>query len=230
MDWARALYQSEVQLVDKAIGLVLQTLKDEGVYDKALIVFTSDHGDEFTRHGNFGHGRTLYDELVRVPLIVKPPDSNAHLRVAGPVSTTAIAPTILDLVGIAFDEQMFSYRSLRKDWEEASEDIAAVESAPIFMTGVITGEPAEAVVWNDYKFIRWENADHEQLYDLKSDPHEQRNLVRDRPQLAAVGRALIAEHARKEAQRANDRGFKAEHGRDLTTQEKDILRGLGYLQ
>ena len=230
VDWARALYQSEVRLVDKAVGLVLQTLKDEGVYDKALIVFTSDHGDEFTRHGNFGHGRTLYDELVRVPLIVKPPASNAHLRVAGPVSTTAIAPTILDLVGIAFDERMFSYRSLRRDWEETAEGSAPAESAPVFMTGVITGEPAEAVVWKDYKFISWEDTGHEELYEMESDPHEQRNLIRDRPQLAAVGRALIAEHARKEAQRASERGFKAAHGRDLTTQEKDILRGLGYLQ
>lgn len=230
VDWARALYQSEVQLVDETVGSVLQTLKDNGLYDKALIVLTSDHGEEFTEHGNFGHGKNLYDALVRVPLIVKLPHSTTHARLVQPVSTAAVAPTIFDLAGVAYDEEKFSYPSLRGDWEEKPAGVPESVSMPVFMTGVFIGDPAEAVVWDDYKFIGWENSDHEELYDLQSDPNEQHDLIGKRPELADIGRALIADHARRETQRAIDRGFEATREPSLTPEQEGILRSLGYLQ
>jgi len=229
-EWARARYQSEVQEVDRVIGVFLQSLKDEGIYDRALIIFASDHGEEFVEHNNFHHGKSLYNELVRVPLLVKPPEPRTELRVSQPVSTVAIAPTILDLAGIPYDKEIFSVESLRGTWQVRSAADESKPSPPVFMTGVLRPEPAEAVVWENYKFIRWENIDHEELYEFESDPNELYNLAAQLPDQVEVGRALLADHASKEAKRAAARGFGPPSQEPLTPAEERILRGLGYLQ
>ncbi|MBK7874433.1 MAG: sulfatase [Planctomycetes bacterium] len=77
----RGNYQSEVAEVDRALGLFVAGLKERGLYDRAWIVFTADHGEEVLDRGWIGHSVTLHDELVRVPLLVKPPrDVDAKLR------------------------------------------------------------------------------------------------------------------------------------------------------
>lgn len=69
----RGNYQSEVAFLDASIGRFVAGLKQRGLYDRAWIVFTADHGEELFDRGWLGHSVTLFDELVRVPLIVKPP-------------------------------------------------------------------------------------------------------------------------------------------------------------
>ncbi|MCH7872423.1 MAG: sulfatase-like hydrolase/transferase, partial [Planctomycetes bacterium] len=71
IEWLRGLYHAEVRYVDDNIGVLMAALKRLGIYEETLIVFTSDHGEEFAEHGGYDHGHTLYDELVRVPLFVK---------------------------------------------------------------------------------------------------------------------------------------------------------------
>jgi arylsulfatase A-like enzyme len=231
-DWSRALYQSEVRAADQAVGEFLETLKELGLYDRALIVLTSDHGEEFAEHNKYWHGQSLYNELVRVPLIVKLPSETRSERLSQPVSTVAIAPTILDLARVPFDEDLFSAQSLRQVWN-CSETTGP--PAAVFMTGINVGdpnagEPAEAVVWDNYKYIRWERIDHEELYDIDSDPDDQHNLALRLPEQVAIGRALLADHATKEAKLAEARGFKTVPQEPLTPDEERILRGLGYLQ
>jgi arylsulfatase A-like enzyme len=98
----RALYDGEVHAADRAFGTFVDLLKFFGVYDRSVIVLVSDHGEEFYEHGGFDHGRTLYDELLRVPLIVKLPRSRqAGTRVTAPVSTIDLAPAIVELAGAA---------------------------------------------------------------------------------------------------------------------------------
>jgi arylsulfatase A-like enzyme len=105
----RALYDGEVHAADRAFGTFVDLLKFFDLYDRSLIVLLSDHGEEFYEHGGFAHGRTLYDELLRVPLIVKLPRSRqAGTRVAAPVSLVDVAPTIAALAlagaaGASFD-------------------------------------------------------------------------------------------------------------------------------
>lgn len=228
-EWARARYDSEVQLTDQAIGRFLQSLKEEGLYDETLIIFASDHGEEFAEHDGYHHDRSLHNELVRVPLFVKLPNAQMSLRSSGLVSTVAIMPTILDLAGIPYDEAMYSAESLRSAWEQPA-SIDTEPTAAVFMTGVNRSEPAEAVVWENYKYIRWENMDREELYEFESDPNERYNLAREMPDHVAVGQALLADHAAREAKRAAARGFEAPSQESLTPVEEEILRGLGYLQ
>jgi arylsulfatase A-like enzyme len=225
-EWARALYQGEVQEVDRAIGAFLTTLKQEGIYDRAIIVFTSDHGEEFAEHNEYGHLRTLYNESVQVPLFVKLPFSTVKSRQPQPVSTVAVAPTIFDLAKVPYDSKGFSGEPLRTVWEAS----ASKKIPPAFITGAVTAEPARAVVWENYKLIRWLNFDHWELYDVLSDPYEQYNLANRLPEQVAIGRALLADHAIKAAERAAVRGLKKPNQEPLTSEEESILRGLGYLQ
>lgn len=94
------LYDQEIHGSDRSFGRFLNLLVSEGRFDQAVIVLTSDHGEEFFEHGSVGHGLTLYNDQIRVPLIVKagalPPG-----RISGRVQHIDVVPTLLDLAGLA---------------------------------------------------------------------------------------------------------------------------------
>ena len=98
-------YAREVEFADRHVGLLLQELKDRGLYDDALIVFTSDHGEALGEGGAYGHAYSLADHLIHVPLVVKPPRESpalAKLRARGGelVSLVDVVPTVLDLLAL----------------------------------------------------------------------------------------------------------------------------------
>ena len=92
----RAQYEGEILYADREFGHFLDLLHRLELYDESLIIVTSDHGEEFGEHHGFGHGRTLYEEMLRVPLMVKFPGSrDAGRQVERSVSTLDIFPTVL---------------------------------------------------------------------------------------------------------------------------------------
>ena len=97
-----AAYDAEIRSMDMALGDLLAALRERGLYDDTLIVFTSDHGEEFGEHGVVGwHSHTLYDELLRVPLLIKYPGGrHAGATVEGQVRSIDIAPSILAVAAI----------------------------------------------------------------------------------------------------------------------------------
>ena len=97
--WSAA-YDGEIAFADAQIGKLLDNLGRRGLLDRALILYTADHGDELLEHGGFDHGHSLYEELVRVPLVVRRPADRRGRRIAEPVSTLDIAPTLLAALGI----------------------------------------------------------------------------------------------------------------------------------
>ncbi len=108
------LYAGEVRFVDSYIGRVLDTLEEEGVLDNTAVIFTADHGEEFNEHGHFLHGEVnLHHELTHVPLIVYWPDLfEGGGRVRRPVSLCDLYPTILDALGMDYDEVNLTALSL----------------------------------------------------------------------------------------------------------------------
>jgi arylsulfatase A-like enzyme len=97
-----AAYDAELSSVDAAFGRLVEFLRQEGLYDDMLVVVTSDHGEEFGEHGSVGwHSHSLYDELLRVPLLVKLPGSRgAGQSIAAQVRGIDLAPTILEELGL----------------------------------------------------------------------------------------------------------------------------------
>jgi arylsulfatase A-like enzyme len=98
----RSRYDEELLALDRQVGLLVAELKARGVWDDTLVVVTSDHGEQFFEHGGTGHGIDLYEELIAVPLIFKPPASwpvHRGSRVSWPVENRDILPTVLEAVG-----------------------------------------------------------------------------------------------------------------------------------
>ena len=94
------LYDGEIRQVDQGIGELLGLLEKRGLGPRTLLVVTSDHGEEFEEHGRTGHGQTVYDEVVRVPLIFHGPGVKGGRR-AGVASLMDVYPTILELTGVS---------------------------------------------------------------------------------------------------------------------------------
>jgi arylsulfatase A-like enzyme len=93
------LYDAEVAENDHAFGVLVNHLRDLDLYDDTLIVFLSDHGEEFREHGVFGHGWDLYREVVDVPMVVRAPRGMRGRRIAETVQHIDVVPTVLDAVG-----------------------------------------------------------------------------------------------------------------------------------
>ena len=107
LEHIRALYEGEIAWVDAHVGQLLRRLDALDLARTTLVVVLSDHGDEFFEHGGIGHHRTLYEEVVRVPMILRLPGVlPAGTAVPGPVSLDDVLPTILDLLGIPAPEHL----------------------------------------------------------------------------------------------------------------------------
>ena len=101
LDHLIALYEGEIAWVDAHVGEVVRRLDALDLARRTLVIVVSDHGDEFFEHGGLGHHRTLYEEVVKVPLVLRLPGVlPAGAAVPGPVALSDVVPTVLDVLGI----------------------------------------------------------------------------------------------------------------------------------
>lgn len=109
-----AKYDGGIRYADHLVGVLVLELKRLGIYDDTVIIITADHGDEFWEHGYFGHGKALYEETIRVPIIVagKWLETNGQ-SISEDVSLVDIVPTVLGLAGVAGGESFPGVSMLR---------------------------------------------------------------------------------------------------------------------
>lgn len=167
-DYIVARYDQNLRYVDDQLARLLR-----GVGDDATVVVFADHGEEFFDHGDLEHGHTLYDELLRIPMIVKSPGL-APRRVSTPVSLLDLTPTVLDLLG-APDPSLAGRSLVGLARGEAD---PALESRPLGFGRPLYGDEAWGSLSNKLKYIS--RSGKELLFDLGSDPGEQNNLRPDR--------------------------------------------------
>ena len=222
----RSLYDGEVRYVDVNIGRVVDTLKRLRLYDESLIVFTSDHGEEFWEHGRVGHGHSLYEELLRVPLIVKLPGSTQRGRLQAAVSTASVAPTILEASGIRYDAGNVSMPSLLPLIDRTA---GASGETPIVSGAQIMFDRREAVFFEGYKYIVSEIDRKEELFDLAADPHEQHSVAASDPERLDRAHRLLEAHGTSAANLR--KRLRIEEGA-IPPDEDTLrrLRTLGYLK
>ncbi len=192
--WIRALYEGEVRQADANVGEVLEALRAQGLYDDALIVFTSDHGEEFWEHGGFEHGHALFEELLRVPLIVKLPAAQQEApgtaargtRIAARVPLEAVYPTILAATGLSASDGLERARPLLDPagWSDVDRDF--VSEANIYY------EAQVALTRNAMKYVRSLVTGTESLYDLARDPSEAHSIAGSAPAVVERLRARLA--------------------------------------
>jgi arylsulfatase A-like enzyme len=231
-----AKYDGALRYVDDQLGRLFTWLRDQGRYDHTLLVITSDHGEEFWEHGGTGHGFTLYEEQLRVPLLIKPPvgctihDRRPHV-LAGLID---VAPTILDYLdlpprptmegttlrptietGARLDRSLFAeatfffntYAMIRPEYKYIDNRIPPLDSLRV---GLLL-----ANVRSFYRFRENE------LYQIDRDPQERTNLLASQAAVAAPMRQDLLAHIR-----AGQLGDSV--ALDAATTER--LRALGYHQ
>ena len=217
-----ALYDEGVRFVDAQIGRVLETLDRRGIAEKTLVIVLSDHGEEFWDHGGVEHGHSVYDELVRVPLILRLPGVlPAGLEVERVVSTVDVAPTIFEVANasVPTDVDGRSLLGLIRGDE--------VEARPALSENLLFAEDRIGFRTDRWAYVRWRDG-REELYDLQLDPGERLNLVAKSNVLAAV-RARYTE-AFSELEVADSEPFTGGEEIVLSPSLRSALRSLGYVE
>jgi arylsulfatase A-like enzyme len=172
---ARMLYRAEVAFTDREIGRLLSSLDELELAPSTIVVFTSDHGEEFLDHGDFEHGHTLYEELVHVPLVLRYPGRLAPASVEGLVGHVDVAPTLCALAGLPPLEGQSGSNLLAQLGTEPRAETH-------FAEGNFWGPPLRSWREHSHKLIARERE--LELYDLSRDPQERNNLLQQEQALA----------------------------------------------
>jgi len=185
-----ARYDGEIAYNDSQFGLFLEQLKKTGFYDNSIIVFTSDHGEEFYEHGGWAHGHELYQEQIRIPLIIRLPAGRfAGREIKGMVSGVDLLPSFLQLVGL--DPHPGHGSSFIRSLEQG-EAFAPLE---VFSEQHLDKDRLFSLIRGRYKFIqRLEPEPENYLFDLVADPTESTNLVHTLPERAENMAGLLTAH------------------------------------
>ena len=184
-------YDRRLAFVDSEFGRLFDSLKERGLWDDTLLVVSSDHGDEFGEHGCLYHLSSLYDEQVRVPLIVHFPGQKEGSVVTQPVQLLDLMPTVLEVAGLEIpptaqgssllpvvaggdDVRLHEYIFLENTWGKE-----------VFKLGV---------VHRNYKYVYDFYTGEDYLFDLEADPEERVNLIEEMPDLRYRLRKVLFNH------------------------------------
>ena len=181
-----AQYDGDIAFGDREFGRFVRELKALGLYDDALFIFLADHGEEFLDHGRWLHGRSLYDELIRVPLVVKfPGRRGAGTRVARQVQGIDVVPSVLEAMGV---ERAKGLPGQPLQRALAGEGAPRPALAEISHRGFV----AHGVRSEGEKYVRrFSPEDDELLFDLGSDPKELANVAALRPDRVRLRQAQV---------------------------------------
>jgi arylsulfatase A-like enzyme len=231
------LYDAEIAFVDAEIGKLVVKLKQMELYDKTLIVLSADHGEAFGEHKTYYHGMTTYDELARVPLIIKPPHTMEKNKVVpNQVRNIDIMPTILDYCDLQAPEEC-NGQSLRPLIEtKASPNLPGIIEVQAGRQNHLV-----ALRHQGHKLIYAFGENTVQLYDLETDPEERKNLL---PEMATMEQSAQAvsdpawqreQHLRRvlldllSIEELADLKLTAKDLKGLDEKTKRQLRALGYV-
>lgn len=178
-----ARYDAGARYTDYLVGDFLKWLKKNDMYENSTIVITSDHGTNLgdrstTGKRVIGHGKRPYEEQIRIPVIIKPSSSfeePENKRFSSQIGLIDIMPTVLDISGIEIPEeaQGISLKSLIWEGEDSTDRSYLFAQTP--------SEPEATVRTNNWKLI--DTDENYMLYNLESDPEENKNLYGQRPEV-----------------------------------------------
>ena len=212
-----AAYDEEVAFVDAEVGRFFSGLEKRGLADEGLVFLTADHGEELFDHESFGHGHTMFEEQLRVPLTVFG-KGVAAARHRKPVSIVDITPTILDALGIQTPVEMdgLSLWRVVKDGVEPPARSIVAERRGI-------GPEQKVVIQWPYKLTAEAAGGSARLYDLVQDPRETKELSASNPKVVSLLREQL--HRRYKL----DAGNESREAAELEATTIDALRELGYV-
>jgi arylsulfatase A-like enzyme/tetratricopeptide (TPR) repeat protein len=213
-------YEGEIRYVDAQIARVFEWLNAHALRDRTLVVVAGDHGEGLGEHGERTHGMLLYDSTLHVPLIVSAPGASAARR-DEPVSLADIAPTIARAAGVKVPSAMKGRDLLgriggtgRMDGAVGTGDLYAETEYP----RVAGWSPLQALT--DGRWMAIKGGASTAVYDLNSDPREERDVAAAQPSIAAAMAARIDTIRQRAA---------TSSGRTISSDAAERLRALGYV-
>ncbi len=217
----RELYDGEIRYWDHHFGVLMDELRQRGLYDDMMIVVTSDHGEEFGDHGGFYHGTTIYEEVVKVPLFVKlPQNQRAGTVVHHWVEAVDIVPSVLRRVGAPIPDHVQG-----NDFDEGSETVLTEENHEgnilSSLRTLVDGEPFLIMTANEDNPREIPPV---QLFDVSVDPAQHHDLARERPELTSQLLEQLTQ-----ARRAASEGAATRRSIELDERDRRRLCELGYL-
>jgi len=217
---AEHLYNGEIAYTDNQVGRLLDELDEMGLAKSTVVVLTADHGEEFLDHGDFEHGHTLYDELVRMPLIFHGGKGiDPGQRISSVVGHVDLAPTICELTGIEISPGFIGKSLIPSMTGEV------VEDHPIIFEGNFWGEPIRGWLQGDYKLIQPYGKD-PMLFNIVDDPLEKNDLRDSDPRrVEKMSEDMELAYKRIRSQSQGKRSTV-----ELTPEETERLRSLGYIK
>ena len=225
---AIASYDGEISFVDSCIKDLLKKLITLGIYDKTMIILTSDHGEGFIEHDHWYHGYSIYQEQIRIPLIIKYPNRKPNAEVVtSPVRLIDVMPTIFEILEITKNLPDMEGKSLVRSNKEGEMRDVYIDNNLInknIFKGLIED--------NEWKYIFTEASEikdvsdfgDEELYNIKNDPGERQNLLKIKPDIVKRMRKKLAGYLKycKEKEIAS-----SQVSLDYETAQQ--LKSLGYL-
>jgi arylsulfatase A-like enzyme len=189
----RGLYDGNMAYVDGLVGEMLAELEDLGLSEKTIVILTADHGEALFEHGYIGHNTQLYEESIRVPLMMRLPGF-APRRVTPLVELVDLAPTVLELMGLgdhpaSFDMQGRSLVSLLR---------GTTVKERLAFSRTLWNKPRYGVRESRFKLIWDSRANTVELYDLVDDFREKTNLYGQRVVTAGFLRQQLYQWLREQ--------------------------------
>ncbi|MFQ5708457.1 MAG: sulfatase-like hydrolase/transferase [bacterium] len=219
-------YDGLITYIDNQLGRLFAELKKKGVYDRSMIIFTADHGDAFMEHGFISHSFVPYDELLKVPLIIKFPRSlYAGKVIEDQVRLIDLKPTIMQFLNVKLAQKVDGHSLLTfLDQKYGNDTKGEFPQYAVSEIAVKGGYPIISVRTGDFKYIHFQNKKDE-FYNLRADPLERENSIdvekqRLEPFKVLTGRIVAA--------RALAKTKKKKISLDEETVKK--LKALGYIK
>ncbi len=213
-------YDGEIAYMDHYVGKAIAKLKEKNIFDNTLVILVGDHGEAFGEKNEVDHGLYVYDVTMKVPFIFcSPKHLPQELVIESRVRSIDIMPTILDILKIKVSkevqgESLLSYITGRKN-EDLSSYIETYSPRETYGWSELVG-----VIADEWKYIK---APKPELYNLQTDPKEERNLIKEEKRIAVS----MIEKLDKMIEKYSSK--KAPGKKRLTREEEAKLRSLGYL-
>ena len=210
-------YDAAISYADSLVGRLIGSLGDRGFYDDALVVLLSDHGEGLGDHGEEEHGVFLYDEAVRVPLVVKlPRGERAGTRVREPIGLVDLFPTLAGAAGATLPAGLEG-RSLLPLLEGKREPgVHGVYGEALYPLYHFGWSPLYSLTDARYRFVL---APTPELYDLERDPRERENVAAARPRVATAMRQALEARITQHPERPSP----------VSPEERARFEALGYI-
>lgn len=226
LEKTKLLYDGCIRYVDDSLARLLDVLEDLGIAENTVIIVTADHGEAFWEHGVDTHGSTVYDEVLKVPLIVVWPGRfKTPRRVATQVRLIDLMPTVLEMAGASDDyhREGVSLLPLIEGGQIDNEGRLLPFNVAYAGNGEVKPPEVRCLRTLGYKVIVESPISRIEAYDLVADPGETDNLSPDElPDAAALLNLLSG--------LPDPRGEAGAKKTALTDEEKSSLRALGYIQ